>query len=279
MALTINNTNTLSLLNTLNRNSTLQSTTMTQLTTGKRINAGKDDPAGLIAVSGLDAELTAVNASLDNNQRTDSMLSVLDGAVGEISSLLGEIERLVVASTNDAALTDAEIFANQAQIDDALTAIDRIVNTTNFNGKRLIDGSFSIGTTGVDTDFIENVRVFSRGQGSASTSLSVERVASAQTASATFGFMGATGATDGETTVAISGRLGTATLTRVSQAAAYSVATPPPELPIIRIRFPSTSGSAAAQSSSRDRSHTRSPIAVRPASRQWINWLRQLRSP
>lgn len=216
MALTISNTNTLTLLNTLTRNSAAQSATMTSLTTGKRINSGADDPAGLIAVSGLNAELTAVNASITNNQRTDSMLTVADGAIGEISSLLGKIEQLVVSSTSDATITDGEIFANQAQIDDALTAINRIVDTTNFNGEHLIDGTQAISKTGVDSNFITNVRVYSRSQATAATNMSVERVASAQTAMATFALLGGTGATSGTTTVAIAGSLGTATLTLAS---------------------------------------------------------------
>ena len=216
MALTINNTNTLTLLNILNQTTMEQSNTMRQLTTGKRINTGKDDPAGLVALASLNAEIIAVETSLTNNQRTDSILTVTDGAVSEITSLLGEIERLVVASTSDANLTHAEVAANQAQIDDALTAIDRIVNTTNFNGKRLLDGTFAIGTTGASNQFVDNIRVYARGQGSTATNLAIERVASAQLASATFAFLGGTGATNGTTTVAVTGSLGTATLTIAS---------------------------------------------------------------
>jgi len=216
MALTINNSNTLALLNILNQNTLSQSSTMRQLTTGKRINTGKDDPAGLVALASLNAEITAVETSLTNNQRTDSILTVADGAVSEITSLLSEIERLVVASTSDANLTDGEIAANQSQIDDALTAIDRIVNTTNFNGKRLLDGTLAVGTTGASNQFVDNIRVYARGQGTTATSVSINRVASAQLASATFAFLGGTGATSGTTSVAITGALGTATLTLAS---------------------------------------------------------------
>ncbi len=217
MALTINNTNTLTLLNILNQNSASQSRTLEQLTTGKRINTGADDPAGLIALSGLKAELTAVDASIGNNQRTDSILTVADGAIGEVSSLLSEIERLVVASTSSANLTDSEIASNQAQIDGALTAIDRIVNTTNFNGKRLLDGTQAIAATGVSSTFLNNVRVYSRGQGTTATTLTIDRVASAQVASASFSFQGGgTAATSGTTTVAITGSLGTGTITIAS---------------------------------------------------------------
>jgi flagellin len=219
MALTVTNTNTLSLLNILNRTSAAQSNTLRQLTTGKRINTGKDDPAGLIALSSLNAELTAVNAALSNNQRTDSMLTVTDAAVTEISSLLSDIESLVVASTSEAGFSSAEIAANQAQIDDALAAIDRIVNATNFNGKKLLDGTFSIETSGVATnDDIENLRVFSRGNGTSDVALTVTRVASAQRATANFSTMAsaATTVTNGETEVAIQGALGTASIALAS---------------------------------------------------------------
>ena len=186
MALTVTNTNTIQLLNILNRNSAAQANTLKQLSTGKRINAGKDDPAGLIALEGLNAELRAVQTSLVNNQRTDSMLTVADQAIGEISSLLGEIVTLVVASTSSANLTASEIAANQSQIDDALSAIDRIVNTTNFNGKKLLDGTFGIHTTGVDADRVTGLRVFSRSQATSDTALTVTRVASAQVAEVNF---------------------------------------------------------------------------------------------
>jgi flagellin len=217
MALTVTNTNTLALLNILNKNTAAQSTTFKQLTTGKRINAGKDDPAGLIALENLNAELTAVNASLTNNQRTDSMLTVVDSSITEVSSLLSDIETLVVASTSDANLSDAEVAANQSQIDDALSAIDRIVKTTNFAGKKLLDGSLSIQTENVATnDDIENVRVYSRSQSTNDLDLTLTRVASAQRASATFAAAGGADTTFGASEVVVGGELGTATLTLAS---------------------------------------------------------------
>lgn len=218
MALTVSNTNTLALLNTLSRNTAAQANTLNQLTTGRRINAGKDDPAGLIAFSSLSAELVAVGASLTNNQRTDSMLTVVDSSITEISSLLLEIERLVVSSTSDANLSAAEVAANQSQIDNALTALDRIVSTANFNGKKLLDGTFSIQSEGVSTNAdVNNLRVFSRSQVTSDTVLNVSRVASAQTASGTLAFAGGGAATaSGTTQLTITGSLGTATITLAS---------------------------------------------------------------
>lgn len=217
MALTVTNSNTMTLLNILNKNTAAQASTLKQLTTGKRINAGKDDPAGLIALQDINAELTAVNASLANNQRTDSMLTVADAAVSEISDLLGEIESLVVSSVSSANLTNAQIAANQSQIDDALTAIDRLVRTTNFNGKKLLDGTYSIETANATgNQYINNVRVFSRSQSSNDTTLTVDRVTSALTATAVLAAAPASGTTSGTSKVAVTGTLGTATLTLAS---------------------------------------------------------------
>ncbi len=225
MALTVTNTNTLSLLNIVNRTSQAQSKVLTQLTTGLRINRGADDPAGLIAMEGLNAELTSVNAAVANNQRADAMLNVADGALAEVSSLLGEIESLVTASSSEAGLSAGEVAANQAQIDAAISSIDRIVRTTTFNGKTLLDGTLSIRTTGVDSADISNLRVYSRADTSTNTTVSINVTNSATTASASLGSYGNGDAASGTTTLAVTGSLGTATINIASGATQAEVVT------------------------------------------------------
>src|SRR5687767_14523808 len=140
MALTIgDNSNLYRLLAQLNRTNSEREITLARLSTGKKINKGSDDPAGLIALKSLESELASVNAYIDNNQRTKSMLDVADGALGEVSTLLTEVERLAVASAGST-LSVSEKAANQAQIDSALDAIDRIVGDATFNGKNLFGG-------------------------------------------------------------------------------------------------------------------------------------------
>lgn len=207
MGLTVTNTNTLSLLNILNRTSGEQSNSLTKLSTGSRINKGSDDPAGLIASRMLDSELTAVNAALTNNQRTDSMLNTADKAINEVSGLLNEIKSLAIQSANEDGLSADEIAANQAQIDEALTAIDRIVGSAEFNGKKLLDGSMGITTTGVDTTKISDLRVFSRNS-NAATSLSVTLNTAATQASASL----ATTSASADTSVQIQGKNGSVTI-------------------------------------------------------------------
>lgn len=223
MGLTVTNTNTIKLLDILNRTASAQANSLTRLSTGLRINKGSDDPAGLIALNTLDSELTSVNSAISNNQRTDAMLGVADGALGEVSSLLSEIKTLVSASTSSAGLSGAELAANQAQIDAAIDSIDRIVRTTNFNGKRLLDGSFAIGTTGVNAAQVTDLKVFSRGNVTGNVQFTVDVTGSATRATHTLVNTGGA-ATSGTTTVSIAGTLGTANVTIASGASASQIA-------------------------------------------------------
>lgn len=209
MALTITNTNTLSLLNILNRTSQAQSDSLLRLSTGRRINRGSDDPAGLIALRSLENELTGVNAAIASNQRTNSVLGVADAAMTEIASLLTEIKSLAQSSTNSAGLSGSEIAANQAQIDNAIVAIDRIVRTTEFNGRKLLDGTQSINVSGVTATEITDIQVFNRDPDSTSTTLAVSVTTAAAQAVLT-GY--ATTSASTATTISIQGKLGTAVI-------------------------------------------------------------------
>lgn len=207
MGLTVTNINTLTLLNILNRTSADQSQSLTRLSTGSRINRGADDPAGLIASRVLDTELTAVNAAITNNQRTDSMLNVAEKAINEVSGLINEIKSLAIQSANEDGISADEIAANQAQIDEALTAIDRIIGSAEFNGKKLLDGSLGITTTGVDTSKLSDLRVFSRDP-NAATSLTVSLQSAATQAEAAL----ATTSASSDTSVQVQGRNGSVTI-------------------------------------------------------------------
>lgn len=209
MPVTITNTNTLNLLNILNRTATAQGSVLTRLSTGSRINRGSDDPAGLLALRSLENELTSVDAAISSNTRTNAILGVADGAIGEINSLVKEIQRLAQASTSSAGLSADEIAANQAQIDNAIDSIDRIVRTTQFNGKRLLDGTQAINISGVDTGDITDVSVYSRNSTSTSTALSVN-VTTAATKATISSY--ATTSASSDTAITVQGKLGTAVI-------------------------------------------------------------------
>ena len=212
MGLSVTNTNTLNLLNIINKTSLAQSKTLTQLSTGSRLNRGADNPAGLLAVESLNAELTSVNAAIDNNMRADSMLNTADGALKEVGSLLSDIESLVAASASDGGLSASELAANQSQIDSAIESIDRIVKTTSFNGKRLLDGSQGIQVTGLANDTADNLRVYSRGSSADDFDITATVKTAAAVASGTI-TVGAAATLSSETALVISGTEGTTTIT------------------------------------------------------------------
>jgi flagellin len=198
-----------------------QATTVERLTTGSMINSGKDNPAGLIALSSLNSDLNVIGEAIKSGERADAVLGIADKALNEVSSLLGEIETLAAASTSTGGLSDSEIAANQASIDSALESIDRIVRSTNYNGKRLLDGSQGITRTGVDDTKVTDLRVFSRRSASTSTSVQVD----VQTA-ATRGEVGiASAVASQDTVISIAGTKGVATVNIGSGQTLSAVAT------------------------------------------------------
>lgn len=214
MGLTVNNVNTLSLLNILNKTTQEQTNSLTRLSTGHKINKGADDPAGLIAVQSLNAELTGVDAAITNGQRANSMLGVADSALIEVGNLLGEIESLAAQSTSSGGLSSSEIAANQAQIDNAINSINRIIQTTSFNGKKLLDGQQSVRATATDTAKVSDVKVFSRPTSNSTQTMSISVVTAGSVASATLGSFTAADSTDvSAAQFTVAGSIGTATIT------------------------------------------------------------------
>jgi flagellin len=150
------------ILGALNQTQRNYKTSMLRLSTGLRINSAADDPSGLVAVLEMESDLKSIQAASDNATRANSMLEAADGGMEQISDLVVSIKSLVTSIANDAGLTDDEKAAKQLEIDSAISSIDRIVNSTSFNGKNLLDGTYSIQTTGVDTTKISTVDITSK---------------------------------------------------------------------------------------------------------------------
>jgi len=146
------NTNIQSLIATrvLGNNQQNLNRALTRLSTGLRINTGKDDPAGLTASEMLRSAKVAITAAIDNSNRADSVISVAEGGLQEISALLLEVESLVDRTASTAGLSADEIKANQLQLDEILKSVNRIANTTAFGDKKLLNGDFAFVTSGVN---------------------------------------------------------------------------------------------------------------------------------
>jgi flagellin len=99
--------------------------TMDRLSSGKKVNSGRDNPAALISSEQLAAEIAALEAQSKSYARASSQVSITDGHAAQVSSMLSEMNALVVASANDAGLSDDERAAYQMQIDSLATSIQR----------------------------------------------------------------------------------------------------------------------------------------------------------
>lgn len=181
------NTNVTSMLaqRTLGRQNASLQTSLERLSTGLRINRGKDDPAGLIASEALRSEKVAITAAISNAERADQVINIAEGGLTEISNLLTDLQGLIGQSANEAGLSSEEKEANQLQIDSILQTIDRIANSTSFQGSKLLNGSFDYTTSGVNQTELSEVRIDSaRIPSGGNLAVSVSVVTSAQTGAA-----------------------------------------------------------------------------------------------
>jgi flagellin len=154
------NTNVVSLTaqRTLGLNNRSLGSSLERLSTGLRINRGADDPAGLIASENLRAEKAAINAAIGNANRAEQVVNIAEGGLQEVAGLLTELEGLITTTANTAGLSEEEKKANQLQIDSILQTIDRIANSTSFQGTRILNGNFDYNATGVAGD-VSNFKV------------------------------------------------------------------------------------------------------------------------
>ncbi len=147
------NTNVSSLLaqRILGQNNKNLTQSLERLSTGLAINRGGDNPAGLIASENLRSELASIDAAIGNAERADQVVNIAEGGLQEINTLLLEVQSLVTETANNAGLSKEEKDANQLQVDSIIQTIDRIANVTNFQGTKLLNGSFDFNITSQNT--------------------------------------------------------------------------------------------------------------------------------
>jgi flagellin len=128
----------------LGLNQAERNTALERLSTGLRINRASDDPAGLMSSEAISAALASLEAEGRALDRSQAVVNTAEGALSEVSGLLIEAEALAVAAANTAGTSEAEREAMQLELDSILQTIDRIGNGAEFNGQKLLDGTFSV---------------------------------------------------------------------------------------------------------------------------------------
>ncbi len=117
-------------------------TTINRLSSGLRINSAKDDAAGLAISERFTTQIRGMNQAARNANDGISLAQVAEGALKSSGDILQRIRELAVQSAN-ATNSASDRQALNAEVNQLTSELDRIAKTTNFNGRNLLDGSFT----------------------------------------------------------------------------------------------------------------------------------------
>ncbi len=145
MALVINtNTAAYNAQNQLSKTNNAMQTAMARLTSGLRINSAKDDAAGLAIGNTMTAQIRGMSQAMRNANDGISLAQTAEGGLDETNSILQRMRELGVQAAND-----TNTSSDRAKIAEEITAlaseVDRIANTTTFNGQKILASSNTSG--------------------------------------------------------------------------------------------------------------------------------------
>ena len=143
MAMTINtNIQSLNAQRNLGTSQASLATSMQRLSSGLRINSAKDDAAGLAIASRMQTQITGLNQAQRNANDGVSLAQTAEGALSTIGGNLQRIRELAVQSRNATNSSD-DRAALQKEVSQLKEEINRVAETTSFNGTKLLDGNFT----------------------------------------------------------------------------------------------------------------------------------------
>ena len=159
MAQTINtNVASLNAQRNLNRSQGLLNQSLERLSTGLRINSAKDDAAGLAISERFTTQIRGLNQAVRNASDGISLAQTTESALGELTNNLQRIRELAIQSVN-ATNSASDRAALNAEVQERIAEVDRIAKQTNFNGVKVLDGSFGTATFQVGANVGETISV------------------------------------------------------------------------------------------------------------------------
>jgi flagellin len=157
------NTNIMSLNSqrNLNRSQDSMATALQRLSSGLRINSAKDDAAGLAISERFTTQIRGLNQAIRNANDGISFAQTAEGALGTVGDALQRIRELAVQSANDTnSSTDRQALQNE--VSQLVSEVNRVANSTEFNGQKILDGSlddlvFQVGANRNQTISVDGV--------------------------------------------------------------------------------------------------------------------------
>ncbi|MFX0571141.1 flagellin Hag [Bacillus pumilus] len=132
-------------LNTLNRlsaNNGASQKNMEKLSSGLKINRAGDDAAGLAISEKMRGQIRGLEMASKNAQDGISLIQTAEGALTETHSILQRVRELVVQAGNTGTQQDEDLTAIKDEMDALISEVDGISERTEFNGKKLLNGTF-----------------------------------------------------------------------------------------------------------------------------------------
>ena len=139
--MTVINSNSAAMLtaNSINRNERMMTSTMERLSTGKRINSAADDAAGLAIATKMTAQVRGLDQAGRNANNATSMLQLADGAAEQVSNILQRMREITVQAA-DGSNSVSDVAVLNVEFKEAAEEVDRIIDSTEFNSKKLLNG-------------------------------------------------------------------------------------------------------------------------------------------
>ncbi|MFC4768250.1 flagellin [Effusibacillus consociatus] len=137
-----NNISALFAQNKLQANNVNLQKSLEKLSSGYRINRAGDDAAGLAISEKMRGQISGLNMAVKNSQDGISLIQTAEGALNESHSILQRMRELAVQAVNDTNTT-SDRQKIKDELDQLKSELDRISTTTEFNGQKLLDGTFS----------------------------------------------------------------------------------------------------------------------------------------
>ena len=142
----------------LGLSSNSMATTMQRLSSGLRVNSAKDDAAGLAIAERMNGQAKGLVVASRNANDGVSLAQTAEGALGKVGDMLQRMRELSVQSAN-ATNSKSDREALQAELKQLREEVDRVAKTTSFNGRKVLDGSFSGAVFQVGANAGDNITV------------------------------------------------------------------------------------------------------------------------
>ena len=130
-----------------NNNTSALSSNLEKLSSGYRINRAGDDAAGLAISEKMRAQITGLDAAQKNVNDGISLVKTAEGALQEVQDMLNRMVYLAEQSANGTYDDNVDRAALQEEVDALMEEIDRIADSSNFNGQKLLNGDLTAGAT------------------------------------------------------------------------------------------------------------------------------------